>query len=125
MIHSGEQLAVLAASVGFPDPRLAAAIALAESGGDDQAVGDQGTSFGLWQIHIPAHPEYQPAALLVPEDNARAALAISRYGVNWSPWSTYRSGAYLRAYLPVGKASPAALALGLLAAVAGGVLLPK
>lgn len=33
------------------DPQLAVAMMLVESGGDNRAVGDRGTSFGLYQLH--------------------------------------------------------------------------
>ncbi len=91
-------LRALAKSVGFPDPDTAAAVAMAESGGQALSVGDFGTSFGLWQIHTPAHPEYSAAQLMDPTANARAALAISKNGADWSPWTTFRTGAY-RKYL--------------------------
>ena len=94
-----DQLRQLASGVGFPDPDLAAAVAMAESGGFEGAVGDNGTSFGLWQIHAPAHPEYDTALLQTPWYNAQAALAISSGGKDWEPWTTYGSGAYLK-YLP-------------------------
>jgi lysozyme-like protein len=92
------QLRDLASSVGFPASALdvAAAVAMAESGGNPAAVGDEGTSFGLWQVHTPAHPEYSAAELFDPTENARAALAISRGGSDWHPWSTFTSGAYLK-----------------------------
>lgn len=90
----------LATLAGFPDPRLAAAVAMAESGGDPFALGDAGQSFGLWQVNLPAHPEWRgrEQELFDPMTNARAALAISRGGVSWHPWSTFNSGAY-RKYL--------------------------
>lgn len=112
------QLRALAASVGFPAGALdvAAAIAMAESSGVPSAVGDQGTSFGLWQVHTPAHPEYTAAELFDPTENARAALAISRGGTDWTPWSTYNSGKYLR-YLA------RRTNWGLVAAAAGGIAL--
>ncbi len=88
------ELRALAAGVGLPDPDLAAAIAMAESGGNPGAVGDNGSSFGLWQIHTPAHPEYTAASLMTPGFNALAAKAISKNGVDWSPWSTFKNGAY-------------------------------
>lgn len=94
----------LAAKVGFPDPDLAAAVALAESGGNALAVGDFGRSFGLWQIHTPAHPEYSGQSLFDPDYNAHAALAISKQGADWSPWTTFRNGAYKR-FLPKGRAA--------------------
>jgi hypothetical protein len=84
----------LAASVGFPDPELAAAVAMAESGGNPFAVGDAGTSFGLWQVHTPSHPEFDSSQLLVASYNAHAALLISKSGTDWSPWTTFRTGAY-------------------------------
>ena len=88
----------LAVSVGFPGDSAvtAAAIALAESSGDPAAVGDQslGGSYGLWQVNHPAHPDYDTTSLLDPTYNAKAALAISSQGTNFTPWATYNSGAY-------------------------------
>jgi hypothetical protein len=104
------QLQALAVSVGFPDPALAAAVAMAESGGDPCANGDphnssscsndySSTSFGLWQIHVTAHPQYNSSQLKNDVNyNAQAALAISSKGANWNPWSTYTSGAYKKYY---------------------------
>jgi hypothetical protein len=109
---SFDDLRELARRVGFTGSAVdvAAAIAMAESGGDPHAQGDPhgpsgalpngiSSSFGLWQVHAPAHPVYLPARLLEPEYNARAAYEISAGGVSWLPWSTYNSGAY-RQYLP-------------------------
>jgi hypothetical protein len=95
-----EQLRALALLVGFPPSSLdtAAAVAMAESQGNPLAVGDGGTSFGLWQVHVPAHPEFSSTSLRDAVYNARAALAISGGGTNWQPWSTWTSGAY-RQYL--------------------------
>lgn len=85
-----EQLRALASSVGFPDDQLdtAAAIAMAESGGDPNAYNTEG-SYGLWQIFISAHPNYDTQSLFDPTYNAQAALAISNNGTNWKPWTTY------------------------------------
>jgi hypothetical protein len=88
------ELRALAASVGFPDPNMAAAIAMAESSGNPFAVGDAGTSFGLWQIHAPSHPEFDKSQLLSATFNAHAALLVSKSGTDWSPWSTFTSGAF-------------------------------
>jgi hypothetical protein len=95
------QLQQLAASVGFPDPALAAAVAMAESGGNPNAYNTEG-SYGLWQIDIVYHPEFQsdPTVLFDPTTNAQAAYSISSRGANWNPWTTYRTGAYLRWYTP-------------------------
>jgi soluble lytic murein transglycosylase-like protein len=103
-VFAKADLVALARRVGFRDPELAAAVALAESGGNALAVGDFGRSFGLWQIHTPAHPEYSGQSLFDPDYNARAALAISKQGADWSPWTTYKNGTYKR-YLPVGRAA--------------------
>ena len=83
------------------DANTAAAIAMAESHGDSRAVGDNGDSIGLWQIHVPSAPREfkQRDALFHPGVNAQAAFAISSGGTNWQPWTTYRNGAYKR-YLP-------------------------
>ncbi len=93
---SKKALINLATSVGFKDPKLAAAIAMAESAGIVNAIGDNGSSFGLWQIHLPAHPEYTREEMTNPLLNARAALKISRSPRGWKHWSTYNSGAYKR-----------------------------
>jgi hypothetical protein len=88
------QLRALAKRVGFPDPNLAAAVAMAESGGRPDIVGDVnlGRSIGLWQINLRAHPEYFEAALIDPLANARAAFAVSGGGATWLPWTTFREG---------------------------------
>lgn len=90
---------------------LAAAIALAESGGNPAAHnGNSGTgddSWGLWQINMigslgPARRSQfglsSNAQLADPGTNARAAVAISQGGKNFTPWTTYTSGAYRRFY---------------------------
>ena len=106
------ELRQLAAQVGFPDASLdvAAAVAMAESGGNPAAVGDQGNSLGLWQVNVPSHPQYKGTDLLMPEQNARAALTISKGGTDWSPWSTFTTKDPTKSYkrfLPAGPPSPA------------------
>jgi hypothetical protein len=84
----------------------AAAIALAESGGrpdalnDNPATGDY--SVGLWQINYygplrsgRTRAFGPPEALTDPLKNAQAAVALSSAGASFSPWSTYKSGAYI------------------------------
>lgn len=87
----------IARGVGFPDPVLdiAVAIALAESGGVPGALGDGGVSIGLWQINTRAHPQYTIEQMKDPIQNAQAAFKISHGGTNWKPWSVFKSGRYL------------------------------
>lgn len=102
-----DELRALAAGAGFPDPIIAAAVAMAESAGDPGVIGDVdlGISIGLWQINTKAHPDLTAAGdLKDPVYNAKAALAVSKGGTTWQPWTTYRTGAY-RAFLGDGKAS--------------------
>lgn len=71
---------------------IAAAIAMAESGGNSTATGQNPGSVdrGLWQINS-VHGAQSTYDVM---GNARAAVAISNNGTNWSPWTTYTSGAY-------------------------------
>jgi LysM repeat protein len=67
----------------------AAAIAMAESGGN-QFAHSPTNDFGYWQIN----GVWGPLATYNPLGNAKAAVHISADGRNWSPWTTYTSGAY-------------------------------
>lgn len=76
---------------------MAAAIAMAESGGNSAAYGvnhNGSTDRGLWQINS-IHGAQSTFDIM---GNARAAVAISSNGTNWRPWTTYNTGAY-RQYL--------------------------
>ena len=85
---------------------VATAIAAAESGNNPAAVGDValedatwGPSVGLWQIRsLKAERGTGKARdvtrLKRPAFNARSMASISGKGKNFSPWSTYTSGAY-------------------------------
>lgn len=85
----------IAKKVGFPDPKLATAIALAESGGIPGALvrSSREYSVGLWQINTLVHP-YTVDDMKDPTKNALAALQISKGGKDWQPWSAYTSGKY-------------------------------
>jgi len=118
----------LAASAGFPNPALAAAIAMAESSGNPRAYNGRGgdDSYGLWQINMqgalgPARRSQfglsSNEQLYDPATNARAAFAISGGGSNFSPWTTYTTGAYKK-YLSAGGGAGSSSAGG------GGVQLP-
>lgn len=87
----------------------AAQIALAESGGNSTALNNNpGTgdySVGLWQINYFGNLLQSrtkalgsPGQLQAdPNLQAQAAIKVSNNGQNFTPWSTYNSGAYLNA----------------------------
>lgn len=105
-----------ASRAGFSGGDLAIAVAIcyAESGGNPDAIGDLdlGVSVGLWQINLAAHPEYTQDELLDPNQNAQAAYMIySAAGNSFSPWTTFRSGAYLQ-YLGQDSTAPETVEIG-------------
>jgi hypothetical protein len=126
MALSIAQLQALAASVGFPASAAptAAAIAMAESSGNPSAIGDNGTSFGLWQIHTPAWPQFDATSLLDPNYNAQAAFHIySTRGGSFQDWSTYTTSdpnlSYKRFVVPYAPSVwPVVKAVAIVAAVA-------
>jgi len=92
---------------------LMAAIALAESSGNPQAVnpndtngrGGTQTSWGLWQISNGTHQ--QPVSgILNPLTNAQQAVA-KLHSQGLTAWGTYDSGAYEQ-YLPGGSSASSA-----------------
>lgn len=115
-----------ARKAGWPEPllQLAVAVALAESKGDPNAIGDQhlinstyGPSLGLMQVRS----DWSQAETGGPRDmyrlrdpleNMRAALALyrgedfKRKGNTWyepegfDAWSTYKDGSY-KEYMPM------------------------
>jgi len=103
--QTAQSIASLAAGAGFTGSQvaIATAIALAESGGNPDSVGDNGTSFGLWQIHVPAHPEFKGVNLFDPATNAHAAYTVYQHQ-GWGAWSTYNGAAYFKA-LPAAQAA--------------------
>ena len=68
----------------------AAEIAEAESGGNQYATGAAGER-GYWQIN----PDHGALSTYNAYGNASAAVIISGNGSNWSPWTTFTSGAYI------------------------------
>lgn len=89
---SMEQIAWHLSRAGFAGPTLEnmTAIAWAESGGQVDAVGDGGNSHGLFQVHVPSHPQYDAAKLRSdPSYAAKAAWEISGQGRNLNPWTTW------------------------------------
>lgn len=95
--------------------RIAAAVAMAESGGRTTAHNPvpPDDSYGLWQINMLGSMGPSRRAqfglssnkdLFDPAKNAKAMAAISSGGTNWQPWSTYTNGAY-RKHLDGGLAA--------------------
>jgi len=104
---SPAQIAEYAHDAGFrgQDLTVAVAVAMAESGGDTRAHNPvpPDDSYGLWQINMigslgPARRDQfdldGDRELFDPEENAKAAWAISGHGDSFRPWTTYTSGAY-------------------------------
>jgi soluble lytic murein transglycosylase-like protein len=93
---AASDLVLLAAQAGFTDLSTAAAVALAESGGNPQAFNPEG-SYGLWQIYLPDHPEFAGVDLTDPATNAAAAFRVyANAGYKFTPWSAFKNGAYTR-----------------------------
>jgi len=97
---SMKQIADVARNAGFGgnDLATAVAIAMAESSGNPNAVGDKdlaptrGPSEGLWQINVGSeiHPEWNDGNNFDPQTNANRAYALySRRGGSFEDWSTY------------------------------------
>lgn len=107
---SQSQLAMYAAAAGAANPQLAAAVGMAESGGNTSShnIIPPDDSYGAWQINMlgalgPARRKQfgitSNSQLFDISTNARAMVALSNGGTDFSAWSTYTSGAYKR-YLP-------------------------
>jgi hypothetical protein len=109
-LYTMADLRALVRTAGFAERYVdeAVAVAMAESAGAGSPVADmwaQGDprgpfgpvpngiskSFGLWQVHIGFHPEFQPTELLKADYAARAAYLISRGGADWHLWSTHQA----------------------------------
>jgi LysM repeat protein len=71
------------------DAFMAAEIAMAESGGNQYALSPT-DDYGYWQINA----SNGSLATFDAYGNARSAIILSDDGTNWSPWTTYTSGAY-------------------------------
>jgi hypothetical protein len=101
---------VLATQAGLNTSRaqVAAAIAMAESGGNPavETHDSDDDSYGLWQINLAPGAGgvgrlkqwdlTSPQELLNPATNARVMAAISKQGGNFNAWTTYTSGKYLQ-----------------------------
>jgi murein DD-endopeptidase MepM/ murein hydrolase activator NlpD len=98
-------------SAGFRGDALktAFAVAMAESGGRINAIGDEdlvtkkwGPSYGPFQIRSLRNwkayedPWRNAVALRDPKFNIAAAFEKSKGGKNWKPWSAYNNGSFLK-----------------------------
>lgn len=114
MVLSPGQILAYVEQAGFTGDaaRTMAAIVLAESGGDTQAYNPEkaaGTksgqgSYGLAQIYLTAHPQYDPTQLYDPLYNLEAAAQVFQAaGNSFTPWSTYNLGSYKNylGYIPM------------------------
>lgn len=100
------RVAALARDAGIPCGEAlagAVAIAAAESRSTTNAVGRNGPTagcaygsldVGLWQLNDCYHPEIDRRCAVDAACNARAMSAISRLGRDFTPWTTFRNGAY-------------------------------
>ncbi len=79
--------------------KMARAICTAESGLNPNAV-SRTNDHGLCQVNWPSH--YNKVSKLSdlydPEINLQVSARISGNGINWNPWTVYKTGAYLKFY---------------------------
>jgi hypothetical protein len=90
---------------GHPSIVVAVAVALAESSCNPSASASNGptsgcpngsTDRGLWQINNCYQPQVSNSCAYNAMCNAIAAYQISSKGTNYTPWSTFNSGLYLK-----------------------------
>ena len=121
-IQSPLTIAAAAYQAGVRDQgalTTAVAIAIAESAGNSDAVGDVtlqnatwGPSYGLWQVRS-LKAETGKGTIRDGTQlknivfNAKSMFSISSGGTNWSPWTTHRGLRYTAA-LPVAAAAATA-----------------
>lgn len=111
MSLSARDLFVIARNAGFSQSAAitAGAVALAESGGNQNATHrntNGSTDYGLWQINSIHSDVLRGHQWQNPSENAKMAYVISSGGRNWLPWTTYKSGRY-RAYVGQMRAAAA------------------
>lgn len=103
-VLTDKQIAGYAAGAGFKGTaeQTAIAVALAESGGNPNATNQNknsagqvtSTDRGLWQINNVYHSEVSDSCAFSPACAATQTYRISSGGSNWTPWTTYKTGAY-------------------------------
>jgi Lysozyme like domain len=97
-VVSDEQIAALASKCWKgQDQVISVAVALAESGGDNDA--SNYCCHCLWQVNVLAHKQYNAATLISnPIICVTAACAIQKTS-GWGAWQTYSEGTY-KQFLP-------------------------
>lgn len=92
------QIYAVAVITGLPQPKVMAAIAMAESSGRTDVVNSIGC-VGLWQInqpvHVKAHPTWTKEWLKNPINNAIAAKEIYK-SQGFQAWEVYTNGMYAK-----------------------------
>ncbi|WP_460444659.1 D-alanyl-D-alanine carboxypeptidase family protein [Angustibacter aerolatus] len=89
-----------AARAGFTggDLDIAVAVAGAESSWRSDAINrnaNGSTDYGMWQINTVHAGLLAAGNWRTPDDNARMAFAVwSQAGRSWTPWTTFKTGAY-------------------------------
>lgn len=63
-----------AEKAGYQAPLFAIRVAQCESSLNPSAVGDHGQSYGMWQIHLPSHPDITKEQALDPEWSTKWAM---------------------------------------------------
>jgi hypothetical protein len=99
---------------------IAAAVALAESGGRSTASNnntDGSQDRGLWQINT-VHGGLSTFDVAA---NTKAAIQISNGGTNWNPWVTFKTGAYKKFLTGGGSSVPDATTAGINIPGVGGI----
>jgi hypothetical protein len=95
---SQSQIYTIAILTGLPNPKVMAAVAMAESSGRADVVNSIGC-VGLWQInqpvHVKSHPTWTKDWLKNPINNARAAKVIYQ-SQGLRAWEAYTNGAYAK-----------------------------
>jgi len=106
VVYTRAQMEQALQAAGVPEPaaHTGAAIGMAESGGRSDAVHlcpprcDPGQgperSYGPWQLNLIAHPRVTVACAEALGCAAQQTAAISGHGSNWTPWTTFTSGAW-------------------------------
>lgn len=102
LVLSIDQVADVAYGVLFRGESLATAIAIAKAESEFEAhsylnnvpLGGKGLDRGLWQINSHYHSEVSDAVAYDPAGAARETYRISKGGTDWSPWTTFDTGAY-------------------------------